>query len=162
MVGEQLVTYTGVTSTTFTGCTGGTGVQADDTAVVQQGEGQGLAPVGAIVTVDTPASLTVNISATVTYDDGYSDDGTGGTIGLQTEIEQALSDYVDALGPGGENPPGAESPAGSGYVLLNRVESRFFDVEGVYNVSSVQINAVAADLAVATLQVPVLGTVTLS
>lgn len=161
-VGSQLVEYTGKTATTFTGCTGGSGSIPDGTAVIQHGEGRGQAPVGHIVTVDTPATLTVDISATVTPRDGYSIDGAGGTIALDAEIEAVLRDYVDNLPPGGEDPPGSESPVGSGFVLLQRVEGRIVQVAGVYNISDVEINGVADDLAVGALQVPALGTVTLS
>jgi len=161
-VGTNLVTYTGVTSTTFTGCTGGSGSVTAGTDVVQHGQGKGLAPVGAIVTVQTPTTLAVTVSAAVSHADGYSLDGAGGTIATRTNIENALSEYIDNLPPGGENPPGSESPAGSGYVLLNKTESRFFRVPGVYDVSSVQLNAAAANLAVSATQVPELTTVTLT
>lgn len=160
--GDQLVEYTGVTSTTFTGCTGGTGSHAAGTQVVQHGEGKGLAPVGAMVTVDTPAALTVDIDAVLQLRDNYSIDGTDGRIPVQADLEAALAEYVNNLPPGGEDPPGAESPAGSGAVLLNKARAAFFQVEGVYDVDSLELNGAATDLAVGALQVPALGDVTLS
>lgn len=160
--GDQLVTYTAKTGTQFTGCSGGTGVIADNAVVLQQGNGVGQAPVGHMVTVATPATLGVTIAATLELDDGYSLDGAGGTISVEADVTQALTDYVDSLPPGGEDPPGAEVPAGSGFVLLNRVQSRFFQVEGVYDVTALTLNAVAADLDVAPLQVPAITTITLS
>lgn len=155
--GTAIVTTTtpGV-SPQFTGATGGTGTFPDDTAVVQHGYGEGLAPVGAAATVSTPALLNITVAANVTYDDGYSVDGDDGTVALRDQIEEALVEYIDSLGPGGEDPPGVESPAGSGFVLLNRVESRFFLIEGVYNVASVTLNGAGANVAVGTLQVPTL------
>lgn len=154
----EVVTYTGLTGTSFTGCTGGTGSVPAATSVVQQGEGRGIAPIGAIATVDTPTTLTVTIAATVAYSDGYNADGTGGAVALQSDIEQALSDYIDAIAPGGD----VDAPGDAGFVKLNKTLSRFFSVTGVYDITVLTINGSAADLAVGALQVPALGTVTLS
>lgn len=160
--GDQLIEYTGKTATEFTGCSGGTGTISDEATVVQQGDGRGFAPIGHMVTVATPAPLSVDIEATLTLDDGYSLDGDSGTLAVRSSVEEALREYVNALPPGGEDPPGAEVPAGSGFVLLNRVKATFFAVEGVYDVGTVEVNTAAADLAVGPLQVPELGTVTLT
>lgn len=161
-VDGQLVEWTGTTATSLTGATGGTGAVSAGAAVVVHGRGGGLAPPGALATVNTSAWLAVGIEATLALRDGYSIDGSDGKIPVEADIEAILGDYVNGLPPGGEDPPGAESPAGSGFVLLNKVESCFFQVEGVYNVSGVEINTVAGDLAVDPLQVPRLGTVVLT
>lgn len=123
------------------------GLQAELDPVA--GQGKGTAPIGATVTVATPTAVTVTVSATVTFDTGYSLDGSGGTIALRLDIEAALSNYIDQLGPGDD-------------VLLNRVEAQFFAVEGVYNVASVQLNAAAADVSIGALEVASMGTVTLT
>jgi uncharacterized phage protein gp47/JayE len=163
-VGNQLVSYTGKTSTTFTGCTGGAGEIEAGEEVVQSGLGKGKGPPGLMVSVDTPSTLTVNVAADVTPDDGYSLSGESGSIDLTPDLEEAIRDYIDTLPPGGEDPPGPESPAGSGEVLRMRVAQRILEVEGVYEVdlTSIKLNAVAANLAVGALQVPNTGTITLS
>ena len=133
---DYIISYTGKTATTFTGCTGGTSVVApDDSEVHQGGVGAGLAPVGAEVTVDTPTATTVTIVAAVTTYEGWSLDGDAGTIAIRDEVETAVRDYVDAL------PPGED-------VRLNHVEAAFFNVEGVYDVGSVTINGSAANLSI--------------
>lgn len=162
IVGENLIEYTAKTTNTFTGCTGGSGTVPGGTKVTQSGQGQAQAPVGHIVTVDTPVALPVTVAATIELDDGYSLDGSGGTIGVEEDIEQSLRDYIDELPPGGDDPPGSEVPPGSGVVIYNKILSRFFQVEGVYDISSVTLNAATVDLDVDPLEVPGLTTLTLS
>lgn len=123
------------------------GLQADLDPVAQQGAGR--APIGALVTVAAPTSLTVNISATVTFKTGYSLDGTAGTVPTRSVIVTAIKQYIDNLGPDDD-------------VIFNHVEARFFAVEGVFDVSSLLLNGVATNVGVASLQVAETGTVTLT
>lgn len=124
--GNVIVTYTGKTPTTFTGATGGTGVFPDNTIIRGQGQGKGRAPIGAVVFVSSPTALNIAVEATLTLESGYTTDGAGGTIAVRDEIEEALSAYLDTLKPGED-------------VVLNHVISRFFAVEGVFDVSLVKI-----------------------
>jgi uncharacterized phage protein gp47/JayE len=105
------------------------------------GMGNGLAPIGAIVTVTTATSLAIAIAATITHSTGYSLDGAGGTIATRAAITQALSDYVNTLTPGSN-------------VILNKVIGQFFLVPGVLDVSGVTLNGSAANVTVGGLQVP--------
>ena len=161
-VGDQLAQYTGKTATTFTGVTGLTGSIADDAQVVQHGSGNGLAPVGAIVTVDTATTVTVDVAVTLTLDDGYSIDGDSGTIAVGPEVEQIITNYIDNLPPGAVGAPGAND--GSGKVLINRIASLILRVPGVYDLdlSSLDLDGVNADFAVGALEVPQTGTITLT
>lgn len=159
-VGSDLGAYTGKTSTTFTGVTGISGSIADDTPVVQHGSGNGLAPVGALVTVDTASSVTVNIAATLTLEDGYTLDGAAGTISVGDEIEEIITDYINNLPPGAVGQPGVND--GSGYIVRNRIASLILSVPGVYNFSTLTLAGVASDFAVGALQVPETGTITLT
>lgn len=163
-VGDQVVTYTGKTETTFTGCTGGEGVMADKTDVQQSGLGQGKGPPGLMVSVDTPGTLTVSVDAELALADGYSLDGAAGTINVTPEVEEVVREYVDNLPPGGEDPPGPDTPPGQGQVLRIRAAQKMLEVEGVYSVelATLELNGVAEDLTVAPLQVPTTGTITLS
>ena len=163
-VGTVLVSYTGKTSTTFTGVTGGSGSVADNSAVVQHGEGRGLAPPGSMVTVDTPAKLTVNVGLDVTFEDGYSSDGADGTIDISDDIDDAIKGYIDELPPGGEDVPGPETPVGSGVIQRMRVAAEAMQIKGVYtvNLSTLTLNASTSDLTIQPLQVPEVGTITIS
>jgi uncharacterized phage protein gp47/JayE len=113
------------------------------------GQGAGLAPIGAVVTVATPTTVTVNVSATVTHASGYSLDGTAGTIATRAAITAAISEYIDNLNPDDD-------------VYLRHVEARFFAVTGVLDVSSLLLNGAASNVVISGLQVAQLGTVTLT
>lgn len=90
------------------------------------GAGQGLAPIGASVTVATPAFYYVNAQATVVHDSGYSLDGASGTIATRADIVAAITAYVDSLAPGAE-------------VVTNRIEYAIMSVKGVHDVTGTQL-----------------------
>lgn len=120
-----------------------TGLQTELDPVA--GQGAGLAPIGAIVTVATVTLVTINVSATVTFATGYSLDGTGGTTGTRAAIVAALADYINGLHPGET-------------VYLRHVQARFFAVKGVLDVSSLLLNGAASNVTVTGLQVATMGT----
>lgn len=113
------------------------------------GKGEGKAPVGAVVTVQTPTGKAINVEAELELANGYSFDGAGGTIAVRSDIERVLNEYIDRLAPGED-------------VLLNKSESRFFLVEGVHDFVSVKLNGEAASVTIGAGEVAELGTVTLS
>jgi uncharacterized phage protein gp47/JayE len=105
------------------------------------GEGKGLAPIGAVVTVATPAVLPVAVGATVSFETGYSIDGEGGTIAGRAAIAAAVGAYVNGLGAGET-------------IVREHLVSRFFQVTGVHDVSSVLINSASSgNVSVGSLQV---------
>ena len=85
------------------------------------GQGRGLAPIGAIVTVITPTTVMVTVVATLVLLTGYSLDGAGATIAVRGDIEQAVKDYIDRLKPGED-------------VVMHNVRAQMFKVPGVYDV----------------------------
>lgn len=109
----------------------------------------GQAPIGQRVTVDTPSLSTITVSATVSFETGYSLDGTGGTIATESQLQAALEDYINNLEPGDD-------------VIYNHVLAVFFDVTGVYNVSSLLVNGGSSNITLAADAVASLGTVTLT
>jgi uncharacterized phage protein gp47/JayE len=113
------------------------------------GKGEGKAPVGAVVTVSTPTSKTVNVEAKVELEAGYSLDGTGGTIAVRADLERVFSEYIDRLAPGDD-------------VLIQKAESRVFLVEGIHDFVFVKLNGAASTVAVGSSEVASLGTVTLT
>lgn len=146
----QEVDYTGLTSTSFTGCTGGTGTVTTGGRVAQGfGQGRGIAPIGASVTVDTITTTTVNVSSSLTFDDRHSLDGDGGTIPTRSQLEAEYRAYVNALKPGEG-------------VVLKRVESRFFRVPGVIDIADTELNGDTRNVAIGATAVAVAGTITLT
>lgn len=142
----DLVLYTGKTGTALTGASGGSGAVAAGTAVRQGGAAGGEAPVGTTAYFQTPTALTVNVSATLRLLDGYTLDGAGGTLSVEGDVEEAVGAYVNALPPGGN-------------VIRNKVIAAIVSAEGVDDVTAL---TPGADTVVAPLQVPQLGTLTLT
>lgn len=102
------------------------GLQAELDPVGNAGMGQGLAPIGAVVTVSTPTFYYANAQATIVHQTGYSLDGAGGTIATRASIVAAITAYVDALTPGSA-------------VVLNRIVYEALTVPGVVDVTSPQL-----------------------
>lgn len=115
------------------------------------GLGAGLAGIDHTVTVLTPATVTITPTAAITFDAGYSLDGTDGTVPLRTYIVAAIQQYIDQLEAGED-------------VVFDHVKSRIYAIDGVYKVTSMTINGGSADISITTTppQVAVLGTPVLS
>jgi uncharacterized phage protein gp47/JayE len=113
------------------------------------GEGAGLAPIGATVTVATASLVSVAVAATISFDAGYSLDGTAGTIAAREAITDSIKAYIDVL------PPGED-------VVLEHVKARIFMVEGVYDLSGVTLNGSAANVVISPTEIATTGTLTLT
>jgi uncharacterized phage protein gp47/JayE len=99
------------------------------------GEGRGLAPVGINVTVSTPATIDLDIVATITFREGYSLDGGGGLIALRPQLEASVNSYIDSLTVGED-------------VVYQHVLAQFFAVNGVLSVASMTLNGGTSDIAI--------------
>lgn len=104
-----------------------------------EGMGNGVAPIGAFVTVSTATEVPVTVSGTVQMKSGYSD---------TTEIDKALEKYFADIS--------YEKLA----VAYMNVGAAILNVEGVEFVTDLQINGGTADIPLGTEQIPVLGTTT--
>jgi uncharacterized phage protein gp47/JayE len=113
------------------------------------GEGRGLAPVGATVTVATPTVEVVDVAASVTTLPGYTLDGTGGTIAVRADLEDAIRSYMDRLPPGDD-------------VVYKHVLARFFEVAGVVDVPTLTLDGGTTNVAIGATQVAQTGTVNLT
>lgn len=78
----------------------------------------GLAPIGAHITVESITNETIWVNATIFPETGYSLGGVGGTIDLELELEQLLQDFFSSL-PNGQD------------VLIKQVENVLHDYAGV-------------------------------
>jgi uncharacterized phage protein gp47/JayE len=104
------------------------------------------APIGAAVTVITPVTVSINVSATLALDAGYT------AAAVLPAVQLALTSYLRTVRPGGT-------------VYLNKVGAAIDQVPGVLDYSSLQIGAPSlggANLTLSSGQKPILGTVTLS
>lgn len=98
------------------------------------GAGEGLAPVGAAVTVTTAEEVKVDVSAKIEFESGYSLNGTGGTTAMEEAIEEAIKIPVESSQPGGE-------------VVRQSVIAAIMSLVGVHDVGSVKLNAAEVNVA---------------
>ena len=101
------------------------------------GMGDGVAPIGAFVTVDTATEVPLNVSATVVMKNGYSD---------TTPIDDALVSYFSEI---------AYKKSQVAYMNVGAV---ILGVEGVESISNLLVNNATSDINLSTYQIPVLGT----
>lgn len=116
------------------------------------GQGVGIAPIGHKVTIDTPKTIKVDITATVTLD--------GVTVGqIQTAINEYLEEYFLSTRKEWIKYETIR-------IFVSRVIEAILKVQGIQNVTNVTLNGQENDLTfTSTAQeqfIPVLGTVTLS
>lgn len=97
------------------------------------GLGHGQAPVGHDVTVETATQVSVKVEADVTWADGYSADGEGGTIAMRAQLEAAVADYIRSEPPGGE-------------VVLTKVIGRLVGFTAIHDVPTLKLNGSAANI----------------
>lgn len=125
-----------------------------------QGLGLGLAPIGAKVTVTAPTEVTVNVTASITLEDGY-------TIGqIEPLVSEALEAYLLTVRKAWATPLSTVRVEYGASVYVARVLAAVVGTAGVINATQVQLNGAADDLILTesgqVQELPILGTVTLS
>ena len=122
-----------------------------------QGLGYGTAPIGAKVTVTTPETVEVNISATLATGPGYT------APQLEIPVRNAVDNYLLSIRQEWDTPETSGLTHYSSWVYAARVTAAILSVQGVVNVTGLTINGSAADLPLVEdgflQQVPVLGEV---
>ncbi len=101
------------------------------------GLGNGVAPIGAIVTVSTATTLAINISATITLAEGYS-----AAVGLDDDLKTLFTDI-------------AYNKSQVSYI---QVGATILNNSSISKVTNLKINEDSADIDLSTEQIPVLGT----
>jgi uncharacterized phage protein gp47/JayE len=122
-------------------------VDAVQTAVdplENQGDGTGLTPIDHMVTVAGVTGRIVNISFSLTLEDGVT------WAGIKPSVETAIRDYFYEL-----IETWADSPSLT--VRVSQVETRVLAVPGALDVEGTTLNGVAANLQLAGMEIPVLG-----
>lgn len=105
-----------------------------------EGMGNGVAPIGAFVTVDTATEIPINISATLDMKDGYSD---------TEQVKQAIVDYFASIA------------YKKNVVAYMNVGATIINAPGVEFVNNLIVNDGTNDIALGNEEIPVIGTVTL-
>lgn len=101
------------------------------------GMGDGVAPIGAVVTVDTATELPINISATVHMKAGYED-----TSAIATQLTKYFSSIAYEKST----------------VAYMTVGAEILNVHGVESISNLRVNNGTVDINLGDEQIPVLGT----
>ena len=101
------------------------------------GMGDGVAPIGAFVTVTTATEVPINVRATVLLKSGYSD---------TTEINKALEKYF------------SEIAYSKNLVAYMNIGATILNVEGVEFVTDLLVNGGTSDITLGVEEIPVLGT----
>lgn len=102
-----------------------------------EGMGNGVAPIGAFVTVTTASECAIDVSATVTMQSGYTD---------TSKIDEVLRSYFASI---------AYEKSVIPYMTLGAV---ILGTEGVESISNLLINGGTDDITLDTEEIPVLGT----
>lgn len=115
--------------------------------VAHTGDGKGTAPIGHTVTVVSCEEVTVNISARVTLEDGYTWEG------LLSDITAAVEAYLLEIRTNWAN---TDTPV----VRVSQVENRILNVDGVLDIQDTEINGSSSNLTLDFKEIPVLGVIT--
>ena len=115
------------------------------------GEGDGMAPICHHVKIMAADGVSINVSATVTLDSGYT------VSSIKDTIATAISTYLYGLRKEWED--NALTPT---IVRVAQVEARILSVTGVLDVADVKLNGSDENISLSYEKVPVIGEVTLS
>lgn len=112
--------------------------------VENAGEGYGLAPIGHVVKVQSVHPVTIDIKATVTFDESYN------WSNLGSAIKDAIDAYLLEL---------RKSWADSPYLIvrISQIETRILAVKGVVDIANTKINGSTSNLTLGKYDVPVIG-----
>ena len=102
------------------------------------GMGDGVAPIGAFVTVSTATEIPIDVSATVTMKSGYTD---------TTPISTALNNYFSEI---------AYEKSAVAYMTLGAI---ILSATGVDSISNLLVNGGTADISLNSEEIPILGNV---
>lgn len=129
-----------------------------DAIIGYAGTGLGLAPIDHRVTVATPETFTVNVSATVSLNSGYSLDK------VKEDITQAIESYFVSLRDSWDD--GNDFNEYNTSVYQSQIIRAALSVDGIANITNVTINGSSNDISLEETgerqQIPVLGEVTLN
>ena len=109
--------------------------------------GIGIAPIGHVVTVDTATEIEVNISTSITFEEGYSFNG------QKQKIIDAITAYLLEIRKGWAN-------ENTSTVRIAQIESRIMAIQGVLDITNTKINGSTNNLILTKYQIPIMGVIT--
>lgn len=113
----------------------------------QNGMGNGLAPIGHVVTVDSVEEITVGVSTELTFDTGYDWNS------CQIAAETALESYFNGLRKSWDSQDAI-------VVRISSINTALLSVQGIVDVENTLLNGTGENLTLGTYQIPICGGVT--
>lgn len=111
-----------------------------------QGQGNGIAPIDHIVTVEGVTNQTVNIVTTITYQSGYDFNA------IKSYIFATIDDYFLDLAKTWQDEANL-------MVRISQVETRLLGVTGIIDIGSTTLNGVASNITIDADKIPVRGSI---
>ena len=111
-----------------------------------QGAGEGLAPIGHIVTVVGASEKTVDIDTTISYASGWDWDS------IKSYVENIIDQYFTEL-------KSEWADNDNLIVRISQIESRLLNLEGITDISATKLNGVESNLTVEGTEIPVRGVI---
>lgn len=108
------------------------------------GEGQGIAPIGHIVSVKSAEKIEVTVKTNIIFDVGY------GWSNLQNSIDEAISNYLLEL---------RKSWADNPYLVVrvSQIETRLLNIKGIVDIANTKLNGISENLTLGKYEVPMFG-----
>ena len=132
-------------------------IQDEVDPTLNAGEGTGLAPIGAEVTIDTGTEIDIDVTATVAHTSSTT------ISSLEPLISAAIEAYLEEVRSEWGTPDPTDITVYTGAIYISRITAAILSVPGVTNVTGVTVNSSSSDLTLtessAVQQVPVLGDV---
>ncbi|MEG2434074.1 MAG: baseplate J/gp47 family protein, partial [Acinetobacter sp.] len=108
------------------------------------GEGFGIAPIGHVVSVDTPMESSITVKTSLTFETGYS------WSNLQASVNAAIEAYLLEL---------RKTWADESYLIVrvSQIETRLLAIKGVLDVTGTKINDSENNFTLGSCEIPVFG-----
>lgn len=113
---------------------------------VNAGDGDGLAPIGAVATIVPVKGVNIDITTTLTYDTGYSYEA------VKSKLESAIETYFKELRKGWE-----DNRQNNTTVRIARIDSALLNVDGVIDVADTMLNGIAENVILDAYSIPIRG-----
>lgn len=116
------------------------------------GEGLGLNPFGSVLNIQSVAASNIAVTATFTFDEGYT------FAGLKSTIEAAVDGYFAELRETwGEDYNELWETKSGEIVRISHIEAAILGVEGVLDITATTINGEESNLTLGVVEIPVLS-----
>ena len=113
----------------------------------QDATGQGIAPIGHVVTVEAAGTVTCDIQTSITFQDGYNWNM------LEAAITEAVNGYFLTLRQSWASEENT-------VVRTSQINSKITNIEGVLDVTGTEINGSESNLELEWNEIPILGVIT--